>query len=940
MKKILICIVVIITSFVCQEGISQTPQTVVGWVDWFSSTTADQGTAGNAAVSVLATEGGAGVILVSDADGTGQRGFATGWAGGMNTKAWRFPLITTKYSTLKYSCRMSGTSSPGSFLGPRDFKLQYSINGTSWTDVSGGTLQAGNGTSVFNSLSNVVLPAACENQPVLYLRMLMTSNTAVNGGTVNGGQSHVDDIVVTAVSIPEAPTDIALSNNIILLTTIGGSASPGIVVGNFSSADFNLGNTFIYSLVPGPGNTNNNSFSISGNILSTATSLVAGNYTIRVRSTDNASFFYERVLIIKVIEPDPVTQGSRQRISFMGTDGSATTNSNTPANICYNSTNNEYLSVWQGDDNTAPLVDNEFEIFGQRINAGTGVNTGARIRISFMGTDGVPSSHRGLNPYVAYNATNNEYFVVWQGDHNTGSLIAGEDEIWGQRVNAATGVLIGSMVRISTMGTDGIAAFDAQNSDISWNSVDNQYLVVWRGDDNTAPLIDNENEIYGQLITNTGVLSGSRLRVSTMGPDGNTSFNAATPGVFFNAADNQYMVVWQADDNTSPFIDNEFDVFGQRVSNTGLLAGVRIRISGMGPNGNASFGAQAPDITWNSTKNEYFVIWSADDNTGSLVDNENEIYGQIITNAGVLSGSRIRLSDMGADGNANLDAGNPKVSYNLFLDEYWVVWHGDDDATSIDNENEIFFQRVNSLGLEVSTNDIRVSYMGPLNNNSFNALQPAIAYNSVNTKAFAIWYGDDNTSPLVDNEYEIHGQSLFATAALPVTWISFTGEIQSNQTVLLNWKTATETNTKNFIIQRSTTSGNWNNIGIQLAANNSNNVQDYNFIDAKPNAGKNYYRLFQKDVDGASAYSNVVLIEYNKVKFGVFPNPVFKYLTVQLSNPGKATIILFDNSGRLINQAQVNGGNIVLDIEGVSAGIYYAQVLQQGFVYVRKFIKK
>ena len=37
--------------------------------------------------------------------------------------------------------------------------------------------------------------------------------------------------------------------------------------------------------------------------------------------------------------------------------------------VAYNSTNNEYLVVWAGDDNTAPLVDDEFEIFGQRLNA-------------------------------------------------------------------------------------------------------------------------------------------------------------------------------------------------------------------------------------------------------------------------------------------------------------------------------------------------------------------------------------------------------------------------------------------------------------------------------------------------------------------------------------------------------------------------------------------
>ena len=50
--------------------------------------------------------------------------------------------------------------------------------------------------------------------------------------------------------------------------------------------------------------------------------------------------------------------------------------------LAYNSLNNEYLVVWQGDDST----DGEFEIFGQRLNAATGAGIGANdFRLSDMG---------------------------------------------------------------------------------------------------------------------------------------------------------------------------------------------------------------------------------------------------------------------------------------------------------------------------------------------------------------------------------------------------------------------------------------------------------------------------------------------------------------------------------------------------------------------------
>jgi hypothetical protein len=37
--------------------------------------------------------------------------------------------------------------------------------------------------------------------------------------------------------------------------------------------------------------------------------------------------------------------------------------------VAYNSVTNEHLVVWSGDDNTGTLVDNEFEIFGQRFSS-------------------------------------------------------------------------------------------------------------------------------------------------------------------------------------------------------------------------------------------------------------------------------------------------------------------------------------------------------------------------------------------------------------------------------------------------------------------------------------------------------------------------------------------------------------------------------------------
>ena len=258
--------------------------------------------------------------------------------------------------------------------------------------------------------------------------------------------------------------------------------------------------------------------------------------------------------------------------------------------IAYNSLNNEYLVVWRGDDDTAPLVDDEFEIFGQRIDAATGAEIGANdFRISDMGPDGDANFGASV-PAIAYNSQNNEYLVVWHGDDDTAPLVDGEFEIFGQRIDAATGAQIGANdFRLSDMGPDGNVTFEAFDPAIAYNSQNNEYLVVWRGDDDTAPLVNNEFEIFGQrLNAATGAPIGANdFRLSDMGPDGDAFFEAFEPAIAYNGLDNEYLVVWAGDDNTPPLVDDEFEIFGQRIdADTGAQTGANdFRLSDTGPDG-------------------------------------------------------------------------------------------------------------------------------------------------------------------------------------------------------------------------------------------------------------------------------------------------------------------------------------------------------------------
>lgn len=117
------------------------------------------------------------------------------WDGGMDTAYWRIRVPNVfGLENLRISSKQRSSST-----GPRDFKLQYSISGRLplvWVDVPGGTITVGDNFTD-GVLTDFDLPDECDNRYVLYLRWIMTSETSVDGGSVDSaGISLIDDIVL------------------------------------------------------------------------------------------------------------------------------------------------------------------------------------------------------------------------------------------------------------------------------------------------------------------------------------------------------------------------------------------------------------------------------------------------------------------------------------------------------------------------------------------------------------------------------------------------------------------------------------------------------------------------------------------------------------------------------------------------------------------------
>jgi Ca2+-binding RTX toxin-like protein len=372
---------------------------------------------------------------------------------------------------------------------------------------------------------------------------------------------------------------------------------------------------------------------------------------------------------------------------------------------------------------------------------------GPNFRISAAGTDG-DAERDAFDHAIAYNPTADNYLVVWRADD---LATAGEREIFGQLMDA-NGAKLGSEFRISTVGTDGDAERDAIEPAIAYNSKANEYLVTWQADDLAT---DEEFEIFGQRLSATGAAVGADdFRISEAGPNGDANREVFDPAIAYNPTVNEYLVSWEADDLAT---NNEFEIFGQRLSATGTAVGADdFRISEVGTDGDANRSAFRPAIAYNSKANEYLVSWDADD---LATDGEVEIFGQRLSATGAAVGADdFRISSAGTDGDAERDAIEPAIAYNPTANEYLLSWRADDLATN--EEFEIFGQRLSATGAAVGADDFRISSVGTDGDATRDAFDPAIAYNPAADEYLVAWQAEDLPT---NGENEIFAQRLIAT---------------------------------------------------------------------------------------------------------------------------------------------------------------------------------
>lgn len=428
---------------------------------------------------------------------------------------------------------------------------------------------------------------------------------------------------------------------------------------------------------------------------------------------------------------DFAPSGSDFRISNAGTDGDTDVASAAP-DVAFSAKTGQYLVAW--DDNRDN--DAEFEVRGQLLSA-NGIEVGGDFQISNMGD----ATREGFDAAIAYNPDDDEYLVVWAGD---GGGTDEEYEAYGQRIDG-DGSPLGGDFRISNVGADGSAAPELYRPDVAYNPVTNQYLVVWDGE-NAG---ENEFEIFGQRLSKVGTEEGIDFQISNVG--GGNIRGAFGGEVAFNPVSAEYLVTFESE---GPSGDEEYEIYGQRLSGAGAELGGDFRISNMdAPNMPDGF---SPETAVDTATGEMLVVWQS----GSPGSADAEIFGQRLNSTGGDLGSDFKISNA-RDFDPGADAGEPAVVFNPKANEYLATWLSDANPAE---QIEVYGQRLGPTGGELGS-DFRISDLAALgpDRDVSEEDRTRLAYDSLNNRYLAVWWGDGIAA--TDNEFEVFGRLIAESTA-------------------------------------------------------------------------------------------------------------------------------------------------------------------------------
>jgi hypothetical protein len=175
---------------------------------------------------------------------------------------------------------------------------------------------------------------------------------------------------------------------------------------------------------------------------------------------------------------------------------------------------------------------------------------------------------------------------------------------------------------------------------------------------------------------------------------------------------------------------------------------------------------------------------------------------------------------------------------------------------------------------------------------------------------------------------------------VPVELTSFTGKVADGK-VILNWRTATETNNRGFEIERSLDNKSFEKIGFVPGYGTSTKSHTYSYSSDLNSSDKEYYRLRQVDFDGTFEYSNIVeVLSPLPSAYTIsqnYPNPFNPSTKINFDLPvdSKVRITVFNALGQKISDVtnqQYSAGryDVNFNAGNLSSGLYFYVIEAKG----------
>ncbi|MBU3714097.1 MAG: T9SS type A sorting domain-containing protein, partial [Ferruginibacter sp.] len=193
-----------------------------------------------------------------------------------------------------------------------------------------------------------------------------------------------------------------------------------------------------------------------------------------------------------------------------------------------------------------------------------------------------------------------------------------------------------------------------------------------------------------------------------------------------------------------------------------------------------------------------------------------------------------------------------------------------------------------------------------------------------------------NNSGNEAGDYIYHASSA-DLSVLPIKLDNFNA-IQKQKSIQLSWTGESEMNISPYIIERSRDGVNFSKIG-EVSVQHSSAVNQYDFVDASPSMGKNFYRIQITEANGSVKYSKTInkVFQKSTKDLIISPNPV--RFSVQLNDFNNNTFSIFNLGGQKLLSGTIRSGQI--NVSTLNPGSYLLSVTDEnGYSYNIKFLKQ